>query len=858
MTQRAFIPIRASPDNERESAADPGRRGFLQLMAASLALAGSGCSGPPAEKILPYVAMPEDVLPGQPTFYATSLVRRGYGLGVLVESNMGRPTKVEGNPGHPASRGATDVFAQASVLQFWDPDRSQTPMRGQQPVSWRDAEAFMLDCGEALIARGGAGLAVLTGTVTSETWLAEWRSLLRRYPEARWYCHDPLHDDGAFEAAQMGFGRHVDTVFHLDRARVVVSLAADVFGDGPGSVAYARDFAELRRRADRPSRLYAVDAVLGLTGANADERLALSPDRIERVVWRLAAALGVGEAAGVEADADTARWEAAFAEALQTNRGESVVMAGPALSPETRALVHVINGILGNVGRSVDYIAPVAAEPGSHAESLTALCERMRSGRVESLLILGANPVYDAPAELDFGGALSSVPRTVHAGLYRDETALRCVWHLPLAHEFEHWSDARGYDGTIGVIQPVIRPLYGGRSAREILGMFGRPGQRSDHDAVRGELGDRIGGRGEGFEAAWDRCLRDGVIAGTAALPLHLGPAAIPRRPSFDAASLTAVFVADSAVDDGSFANNAWLQELPRPLTKLTWDNAALVSPGTAAALGLANGDVVELSGAGRSVAAPVWILPGMGDGTVGICLGYGRWAAGRVGDGVGFNGYRLKPGVGVTLPVVVRTTGDRHAFACTQLVASMMGRPLARHATVGELRDLPMEKSAAAESLYPPYDYPSHAWAMAIDLNACIGCGACTIACQAENNIPVVGKDQVMRTREMHWIRVDTYFEGGLDAPATYNQPVPCMQCEDAPCEQVCPVAATVHDSQGLNVMVYNRCLGTRYCSNNCPYKVRRFNFFNFTKDTPAILKLAMNPDVTVRARGVMEKCTY
>ncbi|MGE5470508.1 MAG: 4Fe-4S dicluster domain-containing protein [Bacteroidota bacterium] len=852
-TNRSDIPI--YPDSEF----DPGRRRFLNLMAASLALAGSGCSGPPTEQILPYVRMPEDVLPGQPTFYASALTRQGYGLGVLVESNMGRPTKVEGNPQHPASRGATDVFAQADVLRFWDPDRSQVSWQGGQIVSWETARSALLERGVGLRRQGGEGLRILTGTQTSESFAAQWRILSQELPAARWHCYEPLHDDGAYRAAQLAFRRPVDTLLHLDRARVVASFGADFLGQaaGPWAVAYSQDFAALRRDHRRPGRLYAVDVAASLTGANADERLTLAPASAERLVWRLAAALGMGEA-GFPTDPVTAPWEAALARELLAHRGEGLLVAGPYLSPETRALVHALNHFLGNAGRTVDYIAPVESAPGHHVDSMAVLVRDMAAGRVDTLLIIGGNPVYDAPATIGFAEALARVPNSFHTGLYRDETALLCGWHLPLAHEFEHWGDVRAHDGTHSIIQPVISPLHGARSAREILAMLGTENELSDYAAVRRSLGQLVTGRGN-FEAAWISTLREGLLSGSAAAPLRLPSPGRPRPPRLEETPLTAVFMPDPSVGDGRYANNAWLQELPRPITTLTWDNAALLGPVTARTLGLENGQVAEISADGHSVRAPVWVLPGQAEGTVGIPLGYGRRAAGRVGDKLGFDGYRLK-GVGNTAPVALQPTGERHTFACRQPWTSQEGRDLARHATATRFRDAPdlFQEKRPMESLYPAYDYPEYAWAMVIDLNACIGCGACTIACQAENNIPVVGKEQVSLGREMHWIRVDRYYPETRDAGPVLFQPVPCMHCENAPCEPVCPVGATVHDSEGLNVQVYNRCVGTRYCSNNCPYKVRRFNFLQYSNTDVESLKAGMNPEVTVRRRGVMEKCNF
>ncbi|HEX8963618.1 MAG TPA: 4Fe-4S dicluster domain-containing protein [Rhodocyclaceae bacterium] len=850
MTSRSFIPIHPVDD-----ARDPGRRRFLQLMAASLALAGTACSGPPQEEIHPYVKAPEDVLPGQPSFYATTLLRQGWGFGVLVESNMGRPTKVEGNPNHPASLGGTDVFAQAAVLDFWDPDRSRTPWQAGGIATWEAAASFLAARAAALEPRGGEGLRVLTGSVTSPSWIAQWQALRRRFPAARRHCWEPLHDDGARQAAMLAFGRPVDLVLHPERATVMLAVAADPLGEGPAWPAYARGFAQRRRDPARPTRLYAVDVAATLTGANADERISLPPERAERLLWRIGAALGVGP--GAAPDEQLGRWEGALLQALRAHRGEGLVVAGRAISAETRALVHAINGALGNLGRTVEAVAPAEFEPQSHGESISLLCEDMRAGRVDTLLILGGNPVYDAPAALEFEQALPSVPHSLHAGLYRDETAARCRWHLPLAHELEQWGDARAFDGTLSVIQPLIRPLYGGRSARAVLAMLGEPAPPSDYEAVRAALGMPAGSAEA--EAAWRRTLIDGAVRDSASTPLRLSVARDLRAPALQHVALTAVFTPDASVADGRHANNAWLQELPRPLTTIVWDNAACVAPATAAALGLADGQVAELEVGGRSLRVPVAVLPGQAEGTVTVPLGYGRQAAGGVGNGVGFDGYRLKP-AGFVAPARLKGTDERHDLVRRQDETSMHGRPLAKRASLAEVNAGPRAEQGErpAQSLYPPYSYPVYAWAMSIDLNACIGCGACTVACQAENNIPVVGKEEVARGRAMHWIRVDRWFDDAHPAGPMQFQPVPCMQCEDAPCEAVCPVGATVHDSEGINVQVYNRCIGTRYCSNNCPYKVRRFNFLQYANTEEESLKALQNPEVTVRRRGVMEKCNY
>ena len=843
------------------------RRAFMKLLAASMALAGAGCSGPPQEVIVPYVDMPERMVPGRPLYYATAFVHRGYAQGVLVESNMGRPTKVEGNPQHPASLGATSVFAQASVLQLWDPDRSQTVRQGETLSTWGAFRNALSARRAGWDADGGAGLRILTGTVTSPTLAAQLDALLRRYPKARWHSYDPLHDDGALEAASLAFGRSADMLYRFDRAAVILGVDADPFGDWPGHIRHARDFVQGRRAAAPrfDKRLYALEAGPGLLGMMADNRLALPPHDIERTVWRIAARLGLpGMPADLPraADGRAAKWEAVLAARLDAQRGAALIVAGGSVSPRTRALVHLMNAHLGNLGRTALPIAPVEARPQNHAQSLAALAEDMRAGAVDALFMLETNPAYDAPADAGFEEALRKVPFSVHLGLYRDETAHAATWHLPAAHAYEQWSDARAFDGTATIVQPVIAPLYGGRSAHEVLAWLGGA-ERSGYELVRGYWQGRRGGE---FEPFWQDALRRGAIAGSASEPLPLRPARTIAPPDFEGPALRALFAADPSVGAGEHANNAWLQELPRPLSTLTWDNAALIGANTARSLGVRTGDVLRLSLADRPqawVEAPVWVWPGHADGAVTLHLGYGRRAAGRVGDGVGFDAYRLRTLRG---PHALRAekTGRHLAFATTQNHQRMEGRDIVRMATRDEFRRRPHFANdeprlrTPGQSLYPAWEYKDYKWGMAIDLNACIGCRACTIACQAENNIPPVGREEVARGREMHWIRVDRY-DAGPDAHArSVFQPVPCMHCEAAPCELVCPVEAAVHDSEGLNLQVYNRCVGTRFCANNCPYKVRRFNFLQYTATPIDRTPPAYNPEVTVRRRGVMEKCTY
>jgi molybdopterin-containing oxidoreductase family iron-sulfur binding subunit len=868
------------------------RRQFLQLMGASLALAGlTGCGVSPAptdEKIVPYVRMPEEIVPGKPLFYATAMPLAGFGIGLLVESHEGRPTKVEGNPEHPASLGASDVWAQASVLGLYDPDRSRVVTRAGRPSTW---DAFLARLGAELDAQGarqGAGLRVLTETVTSPTLASQLRALLASFPAAKWHQFEPAGRDAAKAGARLAFGQPVETVYRFDQADVILTLDADFIGTGPGRVRYARDFTARRRvepgRLD-PNRLYAVESVPSITGTMADHRLVLRPSQVEGFAHALARALGVeaGPAAAGEATPSYGTWLAALARDLSRHRGRSLILAGDEQPPLIHALAHAMNAALGNVGNTVYYTDPVVADLADQLESLRDLVRDMESGVVDLLLILGGNPVYTAPADLHFGERMAKVGMRVHLSLYDDETSALCHWHLPATHYLEAWSDVRAYDGTATILQPLIAPLYGGKSAHELLAeMLGQAGQPG-HDIVHGFWKGAY--TGKDFETFWRTALHDGVVRDSAFAPkpvaLQKGFAAagpVGAAPS-GSGTLDIAFRLDPGVFDGQFANNGWLQELPKPLTKLTWDNAALFSPATADRLGLSHAvsttagehgriyaDVVALTFRGRTLHAPAWVLPGHPDDCVTLHLGYGRTQAGHVGTGAGFNAYALRMsdapwgGAGLT----VRKTGDRFILACTQFHDQIEGRQLFRSGTVDQYRKTPdfarrlVPEAPRDLTLYPNVPYDGYAWGMTIDLNACTGCNACVVACQAENNIAVVGKEEVTRGREMHWIRIDRYYQGDPANPATNHQPVPCQQCENAPCELVCPVGATNHSAEGLNDMVYNRCVGTRYCSNNCPYKVRRFNFFQFQDFTTERLKLQRNPDVTVRSRGVMEKCTY
>ena len=875
------------------------RRGFLQYMGASLALAGVGaCTRQPPEKTVPYGSSPESTVPGRPRFFATAMPLTGGAAPLLVESHMGRPTKIEGNPAHPASLGGSHALAQASILDLYDPDRSQVVKRGGRILSWSAFLTELRSALDAVIAKDGAGLAILTETVISPTLADQLWNLASTLPEVAWHQYEPINRDAARAGALLAFEEDTVPLYRFDRADVVLALDADFLGRGGGSVRYARDFAG-RRSADalpdRFNRLYAVESTPSITGAKADHRLPLRPAGIESIARALAGELGIVAPTAEGLPAAERKWVGAVARDLEQHRGTGLVVAGDEQSAVVHALAHAVNEKLGNVGTTVVLIDPPELEPVDHAESLGALAADMEAGKVEILLILGGNPVYTAPADMDFAALLGKVGFTAHLGLHEDETSAECGWHIPARHFLEDWSDLVAYDGTTTIVQPLIAPLYQGRSPHELVATLAGQVGRTSHDLVRAYWEDNA--EVDDFEPFWRRVLHDGIVPDTAMEPKDVSvkedladriKEAKATRPE---SGLDIVFRPDATVWDGRFANNAWLQELPKPLTLLTWDNAVILSPATASRLGLENGRVVDLSYQGRALSGPVWVLPGQAEDCVTLHLGYGRTCVGRVGSGTGCNAYVLRtsgnPGSGSGCEL--RATERTYALSSVQEHSRMEGRAPVRTATLEEFRrddrsgnegqagneeqagnegQAGGEEQAGGEgqaggeeahelaSLHAPIERSRPAWAMSIDLTGCTGCSACVVACQAENNVPVVGKSEVALGREMHWIRVDRYFEG--DADRVHHQPVPCMQCENAPCELVCPVGATVHSSEGLNDMVYNRCVGTRYCSNNCPYKVRRFNFYRYADDETEILKLQRNPDVTVRSRGVMEKCTY
>jgi molybdopterin-containing oxidoreductase family iron-sulfur binding subunit len=887
------------------------RRRFLQLMAASLAFAGyTACVKQPMEKIVPYVRPPEDVTPGKPLYFATAMTLAGFAMGLLVESHEGRPTKIEGNPEHPASLGATDIFSQASILSLYDPDRSQSITYLDESSPWPNFLSAINFALNEQRAKGGSGIRILTETISSPTLANQLKSLLATFPAAKWHQYEPINFDGARAGAQLAFGQYVNTIYDFNRADRVLSLDADFLSCWPSNLRYAHDFIAHRRalveQANNMNRLYVVESLPSNTGALADNRLPLPPSEMENFVRAVAAAVGVTGVNGNASNPAYKGWIDEMVADLRNNRGSSIIIAGDYQPPIIHALAHAINQALDNIGKTVFYTDPIEANPIDQVQSLRELTHDLDAGLVDLLVIVGGNPVYNAPVDLNFAQRIVKAKLRVHHSLYNDETSQLCHWHIPATHYLETWSDARAYDGTISIQQPLIAPLYNGKSAHELIAIFSDQQEHSSHDIVYDYWQTQH--PGADFEQYWRKILRDGLIADSALKPktLNLNSSALSMASTTKAAEgLEIIFRPDPTIFDGRFANNGWLQELPKPLTRLTWDNAVIMSQATAQQYNLdykfgghggehgeALADTVELNYQGRKIIAPIWILPGHADNCVTLHLGYGRQRAGQVGNGCGFNVYQLRDSNHLWQDggLQMRKAGKDYPLACVQGHFLMENRDIVRAGTLAEYQKDPTlapkrergvdgggvdgggvdgeskdqrKLDPPAPSLYPGFKYEGYAWGMAIDLNACVGCGACVVACQAENNIPIVGKEQVMAGREMHWLRVDRYYKTiqpdlPLANPQTYFQPVPCMHCENAPCELVCPVGATVHSAEGLNDMVYNRCVGTRYCSNNCPYKVRRFNFLQFADYQTPSLKLMRNPDVTVRSRGVMEKCTY
>jgi molybdopterin-containing oxidoreductase family iron-sulfur binding subunit len=832
------------------------RRQFVKLMGASIALAGlAGCVRRSADKIVPLVVAPEIAVPGRPEYYATAMPVEGFARGIVVESHEGRPTKIEGNPDHPESLGATDAMTQAAILSLYDPDRSRIPRRKSHASDWATFEAEWAQHQKVFGATGGEGLALLTEPTTSPSVLRELQRILEKLPKARWYQHTPL---AGYEID----GHQPD--YDFAQADVVFTIGSDCLYRHPAALRYSRAFARRRRVENgqvRMNRFYALESTPTVTGMLADFRLPASPARMRAVLDVLARAIAHDMPPPADGlSSAESQFVTALAADLRRRAPAVVCVAGSEEDADIQHWALALNTHFGANDQTVRFLPSLRSDTDrTSTGDLVALCAAMQRNEVTGLFILGANPAYTAPADVDFSAQLAKLFFSVHHGGHVDETAGLCTWHLPESHWLETWADLRAYEGTPTILQPLIEPLYDTRGSLEVLRLIGAaPGDKA-YDIVRETWRHTQGG--SNFDVHWSRWLNAGTVDGPANPPTVAavsGAAAFPALARVAADDQPTLLVQpDSTILDGRWTNNAWLQELPKPLTSLVWDNAALISLGFAARLGVASGDVLALSVGPHALDAAALIMPGQAEDCITLSLGYGRIAAGAVGNGRGFNAYRLRAGNALwqQAGLHVGKTGRRYALATPQQHFAMEGRDLVRVVAPDALS---VPAPVASPTLYPPWKSGGYAWGMSIDLSTCLGCNACIVACQAENNIPVVGKDQVARGRQMHWIRVDTYFEGDPASPRVVHQPVPCMQCENAPCELVCPVGASVHSSEGLNDMVYNRCVGTRYCSNNCPYKVRRFNFFDFRSPPDALSHLQENPDVTVRERGVMEKCTY
>ncbi len=889
---------REFPKGASEWVDSVSRRGFLKVMGASMALAGmTGCVKLPLEPIVPYVRQPEEVIPGRPMFYATAMTLGGYANPILVESHLGRPTKIEGNDRHPASLGGTDIFAQASILGMYDPDRSQSVVSMGDQRSWQSFVTAIRGPLDAQKALQGAGIRILIPTISSPTLADQMRNFLKIYPQAKWHVYEPVNRDNVLEGAKLAFGQPVETRYDFEKTNVIVSLDADFLYAGfPGNVRYIRDFAKRRNPDGNMNRLYVIESTPTTTGAKADHRLPMRASEIEKFAHDLSSHLPVNPPIGGVAG-DYPGLGGILFQDLLSHRGSSIVIVGDHQPPNVHAFAHAVNQALGNVGKTVFYTDTIDANPVNQTESIKELAADIHDGKVDLLIMLGGNPAYDAPTDTNFAEVLKSnkVPLRVHLGLYQNETAELCQWHINEAHELEAWGDARACDGMVSIIQPLIAPLYNGKSAIEFVALLNSQADAKGYDLTRAYWQKQHSGAD--FEAFWRKSLHDGWVEGTTFAPKtvqsennssqpmggrdfkQLVPLVAPRTAATDPNAIELNIRRDPTIYDGQFSNNGWLQELPKPMTKLVWDNAILIGPKMAERLQVKSIDAVELELNGKKVTGPVWVQPGMPDNSVTVTLGYGRTRAGRVGTAQGFDAYALRTSTApwFATGLQIRKTGEKYVLASTQGYQSMDTpngdhRPLVRETVLEEYKknpDFPHEEEkepAPGLTLYKPYPYKEeeYAWGMAIDLNSCVGCNNCMIACQSENNIAVVGKEQCAIGRHMHWIRIDTYYQypdeaaRDRDNPKAFFQPVPCQQCEDAPCEVVCPVGATNHTSEGLNDMVYNRCVGTRYCSNNCPYKVRRFNFLLFQDWETPQYKMMRNPDVSVRSRGVMEKCTY
>jgi molybdopterin-containing oxidoreductase family iron-sulfur binding subunit len=876
---------REFPGSAQEWVDPVSRRGFLKLMSASMALAGlAGCTKQPDEPIYPYVKAPEDLVLGKPMYFATAHPFVTGAVPVLVKSDQFRPIKVDGNPDHAYNHGSSDVFSQGTLLELYDPDRSKHATYRGEERSWAEfAQELRL---KAAASKDGAGLYFLSATITSPTLARQWKAVQAAYPKTTLVQYDPA-------IAGTWLAKGVNIQYDLSQADVIVSLDADFLSGSayPGFHKLVGDYAKRRKDpANGMNRLYAVESSTTTTGMKAEHRLGLRASEVPAFAAALAASVGASGATAPQYawTPEQAKFLASLAKDLKASAGKSAVIPGLYQDESVAGLALAINTALGNVGKTVAPSSePAIPLPSDQIGDFKALVAALNAGKVDWLVILNSNPIYSAPADLEFLSAFNKANIVAHLGPNADETGQIAHWHIPSAHYLESWSDARAYDGTVSVVQPLIDPLYGGKSAHDVFQALLDEPLLSAYEAVRTTQKGNIKGD---FETGWRKALHDGWIANTsfAAGTAKSAPSSkVPAPSSKD--TIEIIFRPDANVYDGRWSNVGWLQELPKPVTNLSWDNAAILSGATLTKLGLEEDDIIEISVGNGKVKAPVIVAPGHPDNSVTVHLGYGREFAGRVGSGAGFNAYLIRPtwapfyatgslkkvegkwGVAITKSHYqdhrsAQVSGQGNGNNSLEADEAISERGIIRYATLDEYRANPNfahegeghDTPEMGTSLFPNWTYTENKWGMSIDMNSCTGCNACIVSCYAENNIAVVGKQQVRIGRNMQWLRIDTYFEGDLSAPRAHFQPMTCQHCENAPCEQVCPVGATVHTPEGLNTMVYNRCVGTRYCSNNCPYKVRRFNFLLYSDYETESLKLSRNPDVSVRSRGVMEKCSY
>ncbi len=838
--------------------AELNRRMALKMLAASVAAAMARCSRP-SEEIIPYVDMPEDLVAGEPMRFATTLSLAGYGRGFLGISVDGRPIKIEGNPRHPFSLGATDVFAEADVLSLYDPDRSTSIRRKAQIATWND---FIAEWSRATQTKDGAGVALVTGRVASPTTLARINTLKKPFPALRWYRYEPVNDDTARAGSRVAFGRVVTALPRWADADVVLVLDVDPLGVGPQQLRIAREYTSRRHSNKNRQRIHVAEPVWTLTGATADFRVAIRPEQVPEIARLIANDLGAN--LGEPRVPDYARrFAQQVSHELKSAKGRALILTGEGQPAQVHALCHWINS---QISAPVDYLPSQDPIEDDHAFALNSFADDLHANRIHALVIADANPVYDAPDALHMGEAIAHVLFSAHLGLYQDETAACCKWHLPLSHALESWGDARALDGTASVVQPLIQRLYPTRTRDEYLAALANEPVTDAYDLTRNSW--RASASGD-FETWWRTALHDGVIANTAAQPIPVSVSRVPDLPYAEPShDLVLQLSPDPSVWDGRYANNAWLQECAKPFTRQVWGNCIQIAPGDAARLGIADEDTVDLTIGNQTVTAPAVIMQGQADGVMGTSWGQGRVAAGRIGTGVGARtcGFGSHPFPCVLSGATIAKSPHTILFRSLQAHTRLNGpaEELFQITTVAELAHpnsrKAKERPPSLLNIPPRGEY---AWAMVVDTDACIGCNACVVACQAENNVPVVGPEEVTQGRDMHWLRVDNYLRPHGYTIRRGFEPVPCMHCELAPCEPVCPVEASVHDHEGLNVQVYNRCIGTRFCEANCPYKVRRFNWFDYSgaqayaQEGPA-LKAQHNPDVSARGRGVMEKCNY